>query len=257
MNVTALRRVGDHWPWVLDSVAVLRAAWSARNQRTDPLDLPGLWTFSAALLAMPLFLLRTDRATDGTVPAEVSGLFKVMQGVFGSTWRMWITHPERTTAPDVDEMTRTVVDRGLLHNTHVGRVCPAPEPMIRELFAAALNPQHIPRHSDETAALFAYGTAYAALSIEKWLVYASPSVATRAAAEHRDRLAGWSEGAPERRQERFTSLQRTMCEACGLRGPEAEFDLAWIPARITSAENQGSTASGQRPADPVLRRRDG
>jgi hypothetical protein len=233
MNVTALRGIGPHWPWVLDSIAVLRAAWSARQgDHGIHLDLPGLWTLSTALMAMPVFLLRTGRVRDGTIPAEVSGLFKVMQGVFMSTWRMWVSDPDGATVPTIDGMTRTVVDRGLLHNRHVERACPAPEPMIREVFAAALTPPEVVAPSHEAAALFAYGTAYAALSIEKWLVYEAPSAATRAAARHRDHLAGWSDGAPERRQERFTFFQRAMCEACGVPGPEGEFDLGWIPARV-------------------------
>lgn len=228
MNVTALRLVRDHWPWVLESAEVLRDAWSAHHPPTPtPIDLPHLWSFSAAVSALPLFLLRTGGATEDTIPAGVSGLFKVMQGVFVTTWRQWMADPERTDAPTVDEVLNALLAGQVLHNLHVGRVCPAPVAMIRELLSVCMAAPS-PARPGDARALLTYGSAYAASSLEKWSSVSSPSAATRVVERHRDSLVGWTAGAPARSVERITALQQVMCRACGVPGPTGAFDPAWV-----------------------------
>jgi hypothetical protein len=227
MNATALASVRAEWPWILESVRALRAAWGARHPRTpDPIDLPNLWSFSAAVLALPLFLLRTGRARDGAIPVEVAGLFKVMQGVYVSCWQQWITAPNAEERPTAEALTERVFATRILHNAKFGRVCPASRAMIHELFDATTSS---PRSEPNAGEMLSYGSTYAALSLEKWLLSAAPSAAGPAVARQRDALVGWEAERPEAPGQRITLLQRQLCQITGATPPAGEFDLAWVP----------------------------
>lgn len=228
MNAGAVGPVRDHLRWIVDAISSLRGAYGARYPATlGGLDLPHAWSFSAVALTLPFFLVRTGASGDGTIPVEVAALFKVVQGVTMSAWADWTTPSEESASapiapgPWVDRM----FERRRLFNRRTGRVCAGTEGMIREVVAACVGPCDREGPAHEAGALVTYGSAWAALELELWLLRPSPPHASARVEAHRDR---WVDPVPGSTPgDRITAAQHRMRQACGAPPPQGVWEDTW------------------------------
>ncbi|MCB9697068.1 MAG: hypothetical protein H6738_09845 [Alphaproteobacteria bacterium] len=226
MNAGALGPVRDHLPWIADALSTLRAAYAALHPTTvEGLDLAHAWSFSAIAMALPFFLVRSGAAEDGTVPVEVAALFKVVQGVAMSAWTDWVTPTEAPSGPIAPEpWVDRMFERHRLFHRRTGRVCAGPETMIRELVTRCVAPTTSTPAADADG-LLTYGSSWAALELELWLLAPSFLHAVPRVQAHSDRLMAPTHASTP--ADRITAAQRRIREASGQAPPPGRWEDGW------------------------------
>ena len=174
-NVDAMHEMLEFWNELLVDAAALRALYCRRNQRQGRLAPKDLYIITTAAISIPAFLLRRGDAPtkNGDIPRRAAAAFKVIGGMYAAANRMVSqAHPMLgQTELDIDDFLQYLEDERLLLSPE-SRACAAPVKMIRQIVAAALDPNPdklsqpgLPYLEADLERAFAYGELCARIDL--------------------------------------------------------------------------------------------
>ena len=171
MNVSALKQTGAHWEAIVDTLALLRAAYTEARGRYGP-DLLDLWRVSQLGSALPwYFILRGEtapayaaalaKATLGTAMVSNLGLCNALSG--------WSPPPEFTAAGvlELAEQWRTMIGRTEVCSASANMI----EKFVEPLVGAPQVVRDVARLDAHRKQLMRFGAAYIALKHSLWIYY--------------------------------------------------------------------------------------